>query len=132
MWAERLCFSRETAIVGFATEIGGMVEAHIEDDGFVGVGAEVQFLLMKPYVGGEERLCLSAFADTIEGVTVALVIVVEQLSETAFEIHLQPLSGARDGDEFGCEEICCRCSDECRAVRVKTRGFRHQALSTTR
>ena len=39
MWAERLCFSRETAIVGFAAEIGGMVEAHVKDDGFVGIGA---------------------------------------------------------------------------------------------
>ena len=54
MWAERLCFPSETAIVGFAAEIGGMVEAHVKDDGFVGVGAKMQFLLMKPYVGGEE------------------------------------------------------------------------------
>ena len=54
MWTERLCFPSETAIVGFAAEIGGMVETYVKDDGFVGVGAKMQFLLMKPYVGSEE------------------------------------------------------------------------------
>ena len=54
MWAEGLCFPSETAIVGFAAEIGGMVEAHVKDDGFVGFGAKMQFLLMKPNVGSEE------------------------------------------------------------------------------
>ena len=54
MWAEGLCFPCETAIVGFAAEIGGMVETYVKDDGFVGVGAKMEFLLMKPYVGGEE------------------------------------------------------------------------------
>ena len=54
MWAEGLCFPCETAIVGFAAEIGGMVETYVKDDGFLGVGAKMQLLLMKPYVGGEE------------------------------------------------------------------------------
>ena len=105
MWAEGLSFPCETAIVGFAAEIGGMVETYVKDDGFVGIGAQMEFLLMKPHVGGEERLSLSAFADTIDGVTIALIVVVEQLSETAFKIHLQPLPGAWDGDEFGRAEI---------------------------
>ena len=105
MGTERLCFPCETAIVGFAAEIGGMVEAHVKDDGFVGVGAKMQFLLMKPHVGGKERLSLSAFADTIDGVTIALIVVVEEFAKASFRIELEPSSGAWDSDEVRCYEI---------------------------
>ena len=90
MWTEGLCLPRETAVVGFAAEIGSMVEAHVKDDGAVGIGAQMKFLLMIPHIGCEERGGLTRLALAVPGVTVALVVIVEQYPVAAFEIDLQP------------------------------------------
>ena len=85
-----------------------MVKTCVEDDGLVGIGAKVYLLLMKPHVGGEERFGLSCLADTIYGISVTFVVIVEQFAIAAFDVDLHPSLSAGDGDEIGSNEITGR------------------------
>lgn len=92
-----LGFGGEHAVDVFVTgasELCDMLDAGSDEEALVGVGAEVEVLLVVPDAGGVELVGVAALKEAV-----LAVVAVEELAVAEVEAELQPVAGVGHGPE---------------------------------